>query len=221
MFSVHSAYRLIQTLKSQRLGESSHSHNFDQLQEKLWQLKFPNNVRIFTWRACKDGLPTLSNLQKKKIAIDSSCSFCHNHGEDIAHALFYCLEVKDWWNVFLLEMEATHNDQNFIELTKQVQEKGVDSLLTNFLMMAWGPWGRRNRMLYEEQFTTPKAAFEQALAFLPIFADCSRVPMQKLYFVGSQQPPEEGSFKLNIDGAIFVDLQVTRMGPIVRDSKGN
>lgn len=74
--------------------------------------------------------------------------------------------------------------------------------------------------MYEEQHTSPKATIEQALAPLFVFSKCSRVPKQKLFSVGCWQPPEEGSFKLNIDGAIFADLLVIEMGAIVQDNKG-
>lgn len=92
-FSICSAYHLIQTQKFLHKGESSLSNNNDKLWKKLWQLKNPKKVDIFASRAWKNGLPMLSNLQRKQVTVDSSCRFCYNHGEDLAHALFYCVNI--------------------------------------------------------------------------------------------------------------------------------
>lgn len=111
-------------------------------------------------------------------------------------------------------MVAAQLDLTFLELTMWVLRKGIDSLLIKFLMIAWGLWGRRNKMMNKAQHTSPKAAIEQALALLFIFFESSRLPLQKLC------SPEEGLVKLNVDDTLFVDLQVIGMGAIVRDSKG-
>lgn len=87
-------------------------------------------------------------------------------------------------------------------------------------MLEWDLWGRRNKKMHEAQNTSPKAAFEQTLALLSIFLDCSRVPKHQLCSVGCQQLLGKGSFKLNIDGAIFANLQVNGMGAIMCDRKG-
>lgn len=57
------------------------------------------------------------------------------------------------------------------------------------------------------------------MALLFDFSNCLKAPKQKLFSVGHWQPLKEETFKFNIDGAIFADLHVTRMGAIVRDSK--
>lgn len=87
-------------------------------------------------------------------------------------------------------------------------------------MVAWGFWGRRNKKAYEDQLSSPKAAIEQSMALLAGFSNCLKATKLKLFSAGRWQPLEERTFKLNIDGAVFADLQVTGMGAIVLDSKG-
>ncbi|KAF5442258.1 hypothetical protein F2P56_034938, partial [Juglans regia] len=52
--------------KNSNAGESSNSAAMNVLWKKIWKLSIPNRVRVFAWRACRNGLPTMENLKLKK-----------------------------------------------------------------------------------------------------------------------------------------------------------
>jgi hypothetical protein len=50
---------------------SSATSNFWKI---LWNMKVPNSVKMFLWRACHNIIPTKVNLQKRGIVMDPSGS---------------------------------------------------------------------------------------------------------------------------------------------------
>lgn len=103
-FSVKSAYFLIHSTMVLPLGETSSSHTLLSVWKAIWSMKIPHKIWIFAWRAYKNDLPCLYNLLKKKILVNSSCNFCQAPIEDLSHALFYCLKIKEWWSYYLTFM---------------------------------------------------------------------------------------------------------------------
>lgn len=64
-----------------------------------------------------------------------------------------------------------------------------------------------------------KEVIEHALSILDSFIDFLNTHLNDVHKVGRWQPPWEGYFKLNIDGALFHNLQEVGLGAIVRNCK--
>lgn len=56
----------------------------------LWSLKIPNKIKVFIWRCYHDILPSLNNLGRRGINIQSYCRRCGEGIEPIWHALIAC-----------------------------------------------------------------------------------------------------------------------------------
>lgn len=93
-------------------------------------------------------------------------------------------------------------------------------MLTNFFVMAWSAWGRRNIRLYENKPQYPKLAFESALSTLSLFLDCEHSKAPNVDNIGCWQPLDPGVYKLNTDGAIFDDIQAVGYGAALQDHQG-
>ena len=99
-FSVKSAYYVALTMiKSSDLWESSHGDPKIPLWKQIWQLKIPPKIRIFSWKACVNALPTLLNLRKRGVNTNGMCPVCGLEVESIYHALFKCSSVKNIWDL--------------------------------------------------------------------------------------------------------------------------
>ena len=73
-FSVRSAYKLAQVLQSDgTTPESSDPTVLKQTWRYLWEMKVPNKIKHFTWKACKNILATKENLKKRNITKDCIC----------------------------------------------------------------------------------------------------------------------------------------------------
>jgi hypothetical protein len=57
-FSVRSAYYLEMERNAEKGGEGSNKSGFSPLWKTIWDLKVPNTMKVFIWRACNNILPT-------------------------------------------------------------------------------------------------------------------------------------------------------------------
>lgn len=95
------------------------------------------------------------------------------------------------------------------------------SRLEKCFMIAWGLWRRTNKKIYKDLIESSRIVIERAPSLKQaLFAKCTKTTAQELDKVRRWQPPHTGSFKLNVDGALFYDLQEAGIGVIVHDSKG-
>ena len=98
-FTVKSAYYIaLAMLNSPGDGECSPDDLRTPLRKKMWHLKIPPKIIIFTWKACENALPTMLNLRKRGVATDGICPICGNEAESICHALFRCNFAKEVWS---------------------------------------------------------------------------------------------------------------------------
>ena len=76
-FLVKSAYYMALTvINPSDRGESSHGDPRTPFWKRIWLLKIPPKIRIFTWKACVNALPTMSNLRKRGVSTDGLCPVC-------------------------------------------------------------------------------------------------------------------------------------------------
>ena len=65
-FTVKSAYYIAMCLiDDQDLRECSDVHSQAAFWKAIWHLNIPPKIRIFAWKVCRNGLPTLLNLSRR------------------------------------------------------------------------------------------------------------------------------------------------------------
>lgn len=101
-FFVASAYRVALHVISQRkgdCGEGSDPRQIHSFWKFVWQLQVPNKIRSFVWRACRDILPTKSNLMQRHILQENICEACGLEVEDSGHLFWRCSKTQEVWAV--------------------------------------------------------------------------------------------------------------------------
>ena len=68
------------------------------LWQAIWKMNVLAKVKYFVWRACRDSLPTKTNLVKRRVIDDATCDCCKVQQEDVVHALYSCPKLLDLWN---------------------------------------------------------------------------------------------------------------------------
>ena len=63
----------------------------------VWGLCVPNRVKTLLWRVGSNSLPSLENLNKRKIALDDLCPGCKLKGESTLHALWSYPAIASAW----------------------------------------------------------------------------------------------------------------------------
>lgn len=76
-------------------------------------------------------------------------------------------------------------------------------------------------MLYEHNYLNPMLVIERALAIKKSHQVGNPIPKTKLKLSCCWRPPPEGFLKLNVDGAMFFNLQKIGIGAILRNSNGD
>jgi hypothetical protein len=106
-FSVKSAYRLGVSIRdAQLIADASSSISTEpknKVWSKLWNLKLPGKVKIFSWRLCQNSPPTRMNIKRKRVELDTRCPMCYRMDEDGGHLFLKCKCVKHIWRCLLLE----------------------------------------------------------------------------------------------------------------------
>ncbi|GJS72623.1 RNA-directed DNA polymerase, eukaryota, reverse transcriptase zinc-binding domain protein [Tanacetum coccineum] len=65
-----------------------------------WLRCIPIKVNVFIWRLRLDKLPTLVNMDRKGIYVDSLlCPICNEHVENVDHLFFSCEMAHDLWGL--------------------------------------------------------------------------------------------------------------------------
>lgn len=96
VYSVKSAYKWLQVQ-----GGSWNVDTNDTIWRSLWSIKAPPKALNLVWRALSGCLPTLTQLQVKKVLVENICLVCHFEPETTLHSLVLCHAIKQCWSILL------------------------------------------------------------------------------------------------------------------------
>ena len=99
IYSVRSGYHLLVNMELNEHPRASDLSSSKRLWKGIWTLKVLNRVKNLIWRSGSDSLPSKSNLKKRKIPIDATCSICGLEPETSLHAIWSCPSLLQVWNV--------------------------------------------------------------------------------------------------------------------------
>lgn len=135
-----------------------------------------HKIYMFSWRACREGLPYQQTLQQRNLPLDNTCIFCMDSVETTSHALFYCSKLKYAWFHSITCMKEVKPNLTFLEIVVRVWKRGVPKDFTKFFLIAWGLWSWRNKKIFKNASLTLELVIENTLFNDVFFIDCNRVP---------------------------------------------
>ncbi|KAF5455283.1 hypothetical protein F2P56_024878 [Juglans regia] len=183
-------------------------------------MQVPKRIQTFAWRACRDILPTLTNLKKKKVDVEDRCCFYKATPEDAHHALVSCPSFKGLWKNYMPIMQQLPLDLDLLAVTNFILDRGTKLEFTMFFLITWGLWFRRNKMQMEQLLLQPDQVIKHSLSMHKTFTDLRSSSTQSAKRVYSWNPPPRGFLKLNVDGVVFSDVRKAGVGVVLRDDKG-
>ncbi|XP_037491762.1 uncharacterized protein LOC119369505 [Jatropha curcas] len=140
VYTVKSGYHV-----SMGLVRDSQNVGNPRLWTRIWSLN--PKIRDFLWRACRDVLPTKSNLLKRGIAVNDLCFFCPSR-EDGDHVLCHCVRANTCWS--LLGFNIPSVTATFIDLFMQCWDglgqsvgMALDNKKPNYWLFWLGIYGRQ------------------------------------------------------------------------------
>ncbi|CAL5401578.1 unnamed protein product [Camellia sinensis] len=111
-FSVRSANYLLRDIvnAAQSMESSVGRSCWDKLWQKVWQLKLPNKIKVFAWKACNDILPVMFHGDESNLGLfvalcwgiwqrRNQVIFCETHVSVEATVAMFCNLVSDFGQV--------------------------------------------------------------------------------------------------------------------------
>lgn len=159
-FTVQSVYHVTQGLNALSGGPEAASSSFlgsmdEKFWKKLWNTWVPGNIKICAWRACLDGLPTRSNLCKRRVLSEDVCVVYGGLGKSIEYALRECNVARAvWFRSLGLRVEQDH-DMSLVQwisrLARQIPTSGFEMCL----VLIWVIWKKKNDMAWNGTWIQP------------------------------------------------------------------
>ena len=192
------------------------------LWKKIWKLSLPCKIRNFLWRACKNAIPTMTNLLRRCVVDDPSCSLCAQHNEDVLQSLWSCPNLAQVWNEdpqWSFGEQTTFQD--FPQLLLHIFESGCS--IEPFAMQIWTIWYQRNKARTAPPDFPLNLIAQRAFEALMEYRSAQPKETAAAPSVRPRarwSPPPLNWYKANIDAAIFQDDGRAGLGVIIRDSRG-
>ena len=224
-YSTKSAYHLISTEAAKKIPGPSNTIAHKKFWLDIWQLKVPNKIRHFIWRATNRSLPKKKkkNLLQRNITANALCDRCSSETKDTIHAIWGCAEVKSvWWEMEHCRLFLAEKLVCFRDLFQGILAQNIPHLAELFAYISWNIWYNRNAQRVGTTAVTLERIYSDAVDRLHEFqmAQDNLVQQQVVAHPTHWLPPPPNQYKANSDGAIFKDSGTTGLGVVVRDSEG-
>ena len=156
-FTVKSAYFIaVKILDTRVEGECSFGDPNARVWRKIGSLKLPEKIKIFSWRACVNGLPMLTNVAAKVIQTSCTCPICDEEPESLIHALISCDFALSVWSLWQdCPIDLLLMVKNFNDLVLQFCSFLSALNLELFFAISWSVWYNRNKLLHGENGLPP------------------------------------------------------------------
>ena len=158
-FIVHSQYKMLQPPQFQ-----------DKAAKIFWKAKAPLKVKIITWLAVLDRLPTGLYLQRRHIRSSSPCVLCDYHPESSAHIFLFCHFSKRVWAPILSGLALSSWLISLRDLWEDWQVSSIPDVYrktwdSRVLAVVWPIWIERNTRIFDQKWRCPVEVSHWAIFF--------------------------------------------------------
>lgn len=206
----------------------------------------PPKVIQFLWQAMRDKVAVMASLRRRGVEVDGEgvCVLCGMEEETVQHLFLHCAFTVVLWNrVIAREGNSWCVPGTLIELLQQWESLRLvtDSELWPLVPYAvlWSVWMARNDVIFRAKQTRVAEVWDDHVTriycwirasgwecayalydFTQNFEHVRLVRRPKLQRFVEWQPPLEGVFKFNVDGAARGSPGIAGAGGILRDWNG-
>ena len=138
-------------------GESSIGDPCKPLWKRLWHLNLPAKIKVFAWRACVNGLPTMDVIFSRRIVQNKICLVYGKEAKNIDHALISCDFSSFVWNLWLENpLRLQGFGKSFSDSALFILSHSTPQDLELFFATAWALWSNRNRIVHKDDSLSPR-----------------------------------------------------------------
>ncbi|XP_060960861.1 uncharacterized protein LOC115720986 [Cannabis sativa] len=223
-YTVASGYRMKQSEKEG--AETSNKSITKGWWTAVWHSNLTPKIKNFIWRVCHNWVPSKTELAKRGIKLDRTCTGCWNQIETISHAIWQCPRLKYVWKetgLWHLFPKSLGLMSDLMEFLMFMKNKCSNQDFERFLGMSWMVWSQRNNRIFQNKNPPLKSWTPWALDFvnhaLTKATDIKDKKRDKS--VIRWKAPPKGSFLINCDAALSPDQMGSGIVAVIRDFKGN
>ena len=214
----------MENTRSDNAGSNSDGSELRRFWRRIWGLPVPHKIRHFTWRACREILPTKANLKWRKVVENDTCEECSEGVEHSGHLFWSCQRAKQVWQCtklrFAFEPAAINSFFDLVWHMMMFEEHNEDKLAA-VVTIAWSMWTNRNEVRHGGTKKTGEALVKWSAQYLAEYRCANSLPEP---VPRSQEvrwsPPPTTRYKLNVDGAVFKTQKTAGVGVLIRDEQG-
>jgi hypothetical protein len=225
-FSVKNAYHMLLSNLSQNEPSSSSSRvSESHIWSAIWSAQVPPKVRLFTWKACRNILPTQTKLFDRGLSNSFSCKWCLEEPETCDHILWGCEFAQNVWQrasvptSFRCDVKLSFKE--FVAgCIAELQSPALEISFTT----AWALWNARNETYWDAKVPIVDEIYGGAAALALDFLEngskgegfhpCATIDVNRWH------PPKVGYYKLNVACKCSSSSSTVGVGIIIRDSLG-
>ncbi|KAH0989499.1 hypothetical protein GBA52_000982 [Prunus armeniaca] len=145
IFSIKSAYHV-------QMHDTSY-HCQAALLKKMWGIKVPPKVKIFSWLLKRKRLQVRGHLNRFLPQINPKCPFCNSHRETIPHLFSTCHFAQSIWSCTNMAAGITFPNFDFLtwlgSLLTTPNSSSLDSL-SKALLLCWQIWEAMNHLIFKD-----------------------------------------------------------------------
>jgi hypothetical protein len=162
-FPVRNVYHMEKELHTIHHGGSSRQGAGEVVWMMIWNLKIPNVVEMFMWKACYNLLPTKMDLFRRGVVIDSLCLICLREDETVNQILWSCPSVQDVWRCGPKKLQkGTDGGSTFFHIFEELLGRCHALDLDLVAVLARKIWFHRNGLVHGAEFIHPQQVLREA-----------------------------------------------------------
>ena len=171
VYSVRSGCHVArQLMNDEHRAETSTGYVGGKIWTTIWKTNVPNKIKVFSWRACHDILPTRANLVRRKITTNDGCMLCSGVPETGIHAIWECAVAMDVWAGCLTKLQKGGQGQrDVLDLFHEMMSRLSSNEFELFLVQSWMIWNQRNVVAHGGNVKDPRWLNNRAREFLDEF----------------------------------------------------
>ena len=172
-------------------------------------MNLPNKIKHFVWKACNGILPTKDSLFRRKITDINTCEGCGRQVETTMHMLCFCIRGTEVWSACKLSLPCIFQESwSFVDMFSRLRTswEAQLGLLERWVTIYWGIWKSRNEVRHGGKRRPGPIIVRRSLKLLEDFQSTNERPCRPRTENQNSvawKPPLLGSFKVNVDGALF------------------
>ena len=142
----------------------------------------------------------------------------------MGHLFWHCSSAKEVWRVSkLFSRQMNLHFSSLMDLIWYVimVVKWENDYVEKIIMIAWAMWTNRNKVRNGEDKKSSGALVDSALEYLREYQLCCEKPVATPTKEQPKwRPPQQGRYKINVDGAVFAAQKAIGVGVLIKDAKG-